>query len=172
MSIVIAPLAQEEAEAAVALIAEVAQPMFSLHESPADFRARFEAGGYFDDVHHFTTVYDPPDGTFLAAHDGDRLIGIGAIRRFDTTTAELRRLWLREAYHGRGLGYRITRGLLAFARQRGYSTVVLTTDRQQVRAFAFYRQVGFEVMSVAGDDVHMCLDLNSTIALGEESEIA
>ncbi len=159
MTVDIRPIRPGEADAAVALIVSVAQPMFSPNESQADFRARLESRGIFDDVHSHDTIYRPPAGTFLVAVVGDAIIGTGAIRRFDDQTAELRRLWLREAYQGQGIGYRLTKQLLDFATAVGYSAVVLTTETIQTRAIAFYRHVGFTVAAVQGDDVHMRLEL-------------
>lgn len=95
------------------------------------------------DVGDYSTGYTPPDGLFLVAFDGDRLIGTGAIRRLDSYTAELRRMWLLEPYQGQGIGYRLTWALLAFARQAGYRRIRLTTDVASTRAIRFYHRLGF-----------------------------
>ena len=63
---------------------------------------------------------------------------------FNKDTAELKRLWLLEAYHGQGIGYQLVQTLLDFAKKAGYKRVRLLTDRRQNRAIHFYQQVGFQ----------------------------
>lgn len=106
------------------------------------------------DMEEWPRVYAPPRGTFLVALDGDALIGTGAIRPLDEATAELKRLYLLEAYHGQGLGYRLTASLLAFAVAAGYRRVRLTTDVGQMRARRFYEGLGFQTIPTynEGDD--------------------
>lgn len=161
MTITIRPIQPGEAGAAKALIVAVAQPMFAPHLTAAEFGARLDEDSFFYDVDHHDEVYGPPDGLFLVALDGETLIGTGAIRRLDGTTAELRRLWLREAYHGQGIGFRLTQDLLAFARLRHYHTVRLMTDGIQGRAIAFYQKVGFHIAGVDGANVSMEMALAS-----------
>ena len=78
---------------------------------------------------------------------------MGAIRRLDAQAAELRRMWLLEAYHGQGIGYRLLQELMAFARGQGYQRMVLMTGVVQERAICFYQRVGFVESSaiVPGD---------------------
>lgn len=155
--VVIRPLRSEEASAAQRLVVEVAQPLIAPDLSPAEFGAQLDRRGFFDDITHFETVYGPPDGTFLVATVAGELIGTGALRRQNDETAELRRLYVRNAYQGLGIGYALSSQLLAFARHRGYREVVLTTDVAQRRAQAFYRRLGFHVVTSAsqGDDIVM-----------------
>ena len=56
------------------------------------------------------------------------IIGTGAIRKLEGDLCELKRLWLLTEYHGQGLGYRMLRELLAFARETGYQRIRLETD--------------------------------------------
>ncbi|HOU42577.1 MAG TPA: GNAT family N-acetyltransferase [Promineifilum sp.] len=141
MSVIIRPMQPADLDDAKRVILSVAAPMFG-PDDPEGFIARWWT--LLTDVDDWPRVYGPPRGTFLVALDGERFIGTGAIRPLDETTAELKRLWLLEAYHGRGIGYRITQELLAFARAAGYQRVWLITDRvEQGRAIRFYERLGF-----------------------------
>ena len=91
-------------------------------------------------------------GLFLAALNDGSLIGSGAIRKLDTTTAELKRIWLLEAYHGRGIGYKLVTLLFNFAHDRAYQVVRLQTSPQQMRALAFYKKIGFKEILCYNDD--------------------
>jgi putative acetyltransferase len=95
------------------------------------------------DVDDYERQYGPPDGRFLVALDGEEIVGTGALRRIDDETAELRRMWLLEAYHGQGIGYRLVLELFTFARGAGYRRVRLSTSAVQERAIRFYERLGF-----------------------------
>jgi putative acetyltransferase len=94
-------------------------------------------------VDNFQQEYWPPDGIFLVAMDDDTLIGTGAIRRLNENTAELKRMWLLEAYHNQGIGYRLAQALFSFAQAAGYRHICLMTGALQIRAISFYQRLGF-----------------------------
>jgi GNAT superfamily N-acetyltransferase len=160
-AVIIRPMQPGEAGAARALVVEVAQPLFAPDLSPAEFGAQLDSHGFFDDIAQFESVYGPPAGTFLVASRMGELIGTGALQRLDDHTAELRRLYVRTAYHGLGIGYALASRLLAFARQSGYREVVLTTDVAQQRAHVFYGRLGFQIVAAAstGDGIVMRIQL-------------
>ncbi|NWY99366.1 CMLO5 acetyltransferase, partial [Loxia curvirostra] len=56
---------------------------------------------------------------------------------------ELKRLSVSREHRGRGLARALCREVLAFARARGYSTVVLSTSVVQVVAQRLYEGQGF-----------------------------
>jgi putative acetyltransferase len=89
-------------------------------------------------IHYFDN-----SGLFLAALDDDRLIGIGAIRKLDGNTAELKRIWLLDGYQGQGIGFQLVTLLFNFASDHGYQYIRLQTSPQQKRAIAFYKKLGF-----------------------------
>ncbi len=62
-------------------------------------------------------------------------------------------MWLLEAYHGQGVGYRLITQLFDFARQQGYIRVRLQTSPEQVRALAFYHKVGYYEIPCYNDGI-------------------
>lgn len=127
--------------AAKNMMLTVAAGIFDPNHPAATFINRY--GTALGDVDDFQNQYGSPDGTFLVATDEDVIIGSGAIRRIDVETAELRRMWLLEAYHGQGIGYQMAMQLFAFARTAGYRRVRLSTSAVQQRAIRFYERLGF-----------------------------
>lgn len=60
----------------------------------------------------------------------------------------------------RGVGSAVLRALLAHARERGYSVVILSTVERWDDAVAFYAAAGFRVTHRTGDgDVHFIMHL-------------
>ncbi len=109
---------------------------------------------------NFQEVYFNHNGVFLAVLEAGKLIGTGALKQIDAETAELKRLWLLEQYHGQKIGYAVVIRLFAFAREKGYQRVRLQTGEEQVRALAFYKRLGFyQIPSYNGDNDEVSLEI-------------
>ena len=92
--------------------------------------------------------YAAPRGALLVARVGDAVAGCCALRPLDTTdypnAAEMKRLFVRPAYRGLGLGRLLAEGILDAARQSGYDCVLLDTLDDMEAARALYEELGFE----------------------------
>ena len=161
--ITIAPLQPHQVPEAKLVLATVAFPIFKETGTLEEYIALIEAEHALADVENFQAGYNENGGLFLAELDDGKVIGTGAIRRMDDETAELRRMWLLQEYHGQKIGYRIVQRLFATAREKGYRRVRLMTNHVQVEAVTFYRKLGFyEIPSYdpeSGDDLAMELVL-------------
>jgi GNAT superfamily N-acetyltransferase len=87
--------------------------------------------------------YAPPGGILLIARDRAAAAGCVALRRIDAGTGEMKRMYVREAFRGTGLGRRLALAVIDEARQRGYKRVVLDTLPKLSSAIALYRSLGF-----------------------------
>lgn len=87
--------------------------------------------------------FAPPGGALiLALHDGIPVAG-GAFRRYDDTTAELKRIWTAATHRKRGYGKLVVAELERVAAQRGYRRIYLTTGPRQPEAVALYLSAGY-----------------------------
>jgi len=87
--------------------------------------------------------YAPPAGRLLLAYQGDALAGCGALRPIGSGAAELKRMWTRPAFRGRGMARAVASALIEAARQEGYATVRLDTLEWMTAARALYASLGF-----------------------------
>ncbi len=88
-------------------------------------------------------AYAPPGGALLIARDGGAAAGCVALRRLDDRTGEMKRMYVREAFRGTGLGRLLALAVIEEARKRNYARVVLDTLPKLTAAIALYRDLGF-----------------------------
>lgn len=92
--------------------------------------------------------YAPPRGQILLAEVEGAIAGCCALRPLDTAdypnAAEMKRLYVRKAFRGFGLGRQLAEAMLDVARQAGYACVLLDTLDGMESARALYADLGFE----------------------------
>lgn len=88
--------------------------------------------------------YAPPAGGLWLAWLGGEAVGVVALRPLPLAGAcEMKRLYLRPAARGRGLGRALARACIAGARERGYRRMLLDTLPSMAPARALYAEFGF-----------------------------
>ena len=92
--------------------------------------------------------YAAPRGTLLLARVGGEAAGCCALRPIDdvdyANAAEMKRLYVRKAFRGFGLGRQLAEAILAAAVALDYDCVLLDTLDEMESARALYEDLGFE----------------------------
>ena len=88
--------------------------------------------------------YAPPDGRLLLAEYDGQLAGCVALHKWDDGICEMKRLYLRPSFRGKGLGRAIAEKIIAEARNIGYRRMRLDTIEPLMKdAVELYRKLGF-----------------------------
>ena len=91
--------------------------------------------------------YQEPRGGLLLARVGGELAGCCALRPLDNAdypnAAEMKRLYVRKAFRGFGLGRQLSEAILDTARRAGYACVLLDTLSEMDAARSVYEDLGF-----------------------------
>jgi ribosomal protein S18 acetylase RimI-like enzyme len=99
-------------------------------------------------------AYAAPTGRILLAEADGRALGVVALRRLDDDACEMKRLYVRPAARGRGLGKRLARAIMAEAARLGYAAIRLDTHESMLEAIGLYRGLGFvEIAAYGGQAV-------------------
>ncbi|HWZ75795.1 MAG TPA: GNAT family N-acetyltransferase [Candidatus Sulfotelmatobacter sp.] len=88
--------------------------------------------------------YAPPDGRLLLAEFEGQVAGCVALHKLEDGICEMKRLYLRSPFRGKGLGRAIADRIIAEARTIGYQRMRLDTVEPVMKdAVEMYRRIGF-----------------------------
>lgn len=110
----------------------------------AELDRRFEGG--FDPERSIPAddeALRPPRGAFLLATAEDEPLACGCVKTFAPGIGLLTRMWVADAARGLGLGRRLLEALESEARELGFSTLRLDTNRVLTEAIRLYRTAGY-----------------------------
>jgi GNAT superfamily N-acetyltransferase len=117
-----------------------------LAELAIEYTARY--GGDAEQKHSELHAYpaeefEPPAGALVVATLNGVPVAGGAFRRYDTETAELKRIWTASGHRRRGYGKLVVAELERIVLQRVYTRIYLTTGWHQPEAVGLYLAAGY-----------------------------
>lgn len=121
---------------------EQARELFKEYEASLGVSLCFQ--NFAEEVANLPGEYAPPRGRLLLLREFDQIVGCVAMRPAGSTTCEMKRLFLRPAYRGRGLGRVLVEAIIEEAQKIGYAHMRLDTMTDRMgRAVELYKSLGF-----------------------------
>lgn len=159
---ILSPLSESQRERLVAAMSEVHRLLRAAgarieRVDPASSAARWCVSQYFAELAgRFEDGFDPgqsipaddaelrpPHGAFLVASVDGEPVACGALKTISPGMGSLKRMWVADSMRGLGFGRRMLDTLEQQARQLGFTTLRLETNRALTEAISLYEHSGY-----------------------------
>lgn len=108
--------------------------------------------------------YAPPRGLLLLSSVDGEPAGCIALAPVDDKTCEMRRLFVRSKFRGKGIGRSLVIEVIHAARKIGYEEIRLETLESMTEAIELYNSLGFEITAVEPGAMAMRMALTAAKA--------
>lgn len=98
-------------------------------------RSEYIPYNQLDDIHNVIVVYD-----------NDIPIGCAAFKKYDDECAEVKRVFIKTEYRGRGISKKLMELLEESAREQSYHYLIFESGEPLVAAMSLYRKIGYKVI--------------------------
>jgi GNAT superfamily N-acetyltransferase len=118
---------------------EQVRKLFVEYEQDLPFDLSFQ--DFARELEELPGRYARPTGCLLLAIWAQELAGCVALRQIGERTCEMKRLYVRPAFRGKGIGRALARAIIEEARRIGYKRMRLDTVLEPAKSL--YRSLGF-----------------------------
>ncbi len=109
-----------------------------------DKELKVRDGADHDFYHQFNSIQQIKYA--LVAYDNEVPVGCGAIKVFDAETMEVKRMFVPDAYRGKGIAGEILKSLEVWAAELSCTRCILETGLQQPEAIRLYEKSGYAII--------------------------
>ena len=118
-----------------------ARELFEEYARSLDFDLGFQ--DFTSELTNLPGAYAALDGCILLATHEEQIVGCAALRRWDETVCEMKRLYVKPELQGLGIGRSLAQAIILKARVLGYKRMRLDTLSSMHAANQLYTSLGF-----------------------------
>lgn len=100
----------------------------------------------------------------IVAYENDQILGCGALKPYDQTSVEIKRMFTQPKARGKGIATQILSALEIWAKDLGYSYSILETGKRQPDAIALYSKNGYQIT----DNYEPYTDMDNSVCFRKE----
>ena len=86
----------------------------------------------------------------IVLYENNIPVGCGAIKEFDKTSAEVKRMYTLPETRGKGIATKVLLELQKWAKELGFNYTILETGKRQREAIGLYHKNGYQIISNYG----------------------
>ncbi len=121
---------------------EIGGELFREYAEELDVDLAFQ--NFSEELNSLEKQYSEPTGSLVIVQSEDNeAIGCFGIRQFDHSTCELKRMYIKSEFRGKGVGGRMLEKSIQIAKKLGYGRMRLDTLPSMEAAIALYIHSGF-----------------------------
>lgn len=98
-------------------------------------RAEYIQYNKLDDIHDV-----------IVAYDEDTPVGSAGFKKYDDECAEVKRVFIKREYRGKGISKKLMELLEERAKNKGYKYLILESGEPLAAAMSLYRKIGYKVV--------------------------
>lgn len=98
-------------------------------------RAEYIPYNKLDDIHDV-----------IVAYDEDIPVGSAGFKKYDNECAEVKRVFIKREYRGKGISKKLMELLEERAKNKGYKYLILESGEPLAAAMSLYRKIGYKVI--------------------------
>jgi ribosomal protein S18 acetylase RimI-like enzyme len=121
---------------------EIVKKLFLEYASSLGFNLCFQ--NFDRELEDLPGDYSPPKGCLLLAIYDEKVVGCVALRPITDTICEMKRLYVKPEFRGKGIGRKLATEIIEEARKIGYKYMRLDTIPSMKEAISLYYSLGFK----------------------------
>jgi GNAT superfamily N-acetyltransferase len=119
-----------------------------------NFSVKFDIAAMLEADMEDLEKFMPPKGRLLLAYSGEAPSGVACLKQLSPSIGEIKRMYVRPAHRGKGIGRALVKRLLSEASAIGYERIRLDSAGFMKEAHQLYRSTGFrEIEAYVGSEI-------------------